>query len=130
MAGLYEWYFDVTNKFMIAKNGVSSMVLSNAFVNTTNPYLVSILHNQPTNTGRVYSSETDVFESGTFNQVPSGTPTNFNLGAPTCLCGSTFFSGKISELLLFHQELSNTDRLLLSCYLSAKYNIPVNAICP
>ncbi|MBP9887526.1 MAG: Ig-like domain-containing protein [Leptospiraceae bacterium] len=130
MAGLYEWYFDVTNKFMIAKNGVSSMVLSNAFVNTTNPYLVSILHNQPTNTGRVYSSETDVFESGTFNQVPSGTPTNFNLGAPTCLCGFTFFSGKISELLLFHQELSNTDRLLLSCYLSAKYNIPVNAICP
>jgi len=131
--GLYEVYFDTTNRFIYSKNGVGSLLQSNAAINdNTKPYLISFHHNQPGNTGGIYSAETSIFESGTFNNPPAATPTNFNIGAPFCLCGTSYFQGKIAEFLYFHQELNASDRLLVNCYLSAKYNIPLatSAVCP
>lgn len=135
MTGLYESYFDNTGIFYLAKNGIGGMVGSTAVFNSTAaPYLISQTHNQPGNTGSVYSAETGVLSGGSYSLTPDGVPTNFNLGAPTCLCGApaNFFNGKISEVLYFNQVLSNTDRVYVSCYLSAKYSIPLasGVVCP
>lgn len=59
--------------------------------------------------------------------------TGYNFTGPIVLganCGSADpFTGSISEFLYFNGALNSTDRRLVECYLSSRYNVPLKVGC-
>lgn len=64
--------------------------------------------------------------SGNYSGTTSSCP--LQIGARTS--GSNYFNGLISEVLLFTNGISSSDREIVECYLSSKYGIPISHDCP
>jgi Concanavalin A-like lectin/glucanases superfamily len=90
------------------------------------PYLISL--KQSTTTSRT---------TYTAGVTPgAATVSNFNRALNSGIyigrrgSGAEYFTGTVSELMYFNTPLSDPDRELVECYLSARYNIAVGHSCP
>ncbi len=91
-----------------------------AFNQASQTYLLNANYAQGTIFG-VSVQGNDVL-SGATNTVPTFTGAGmFRIGN----VGGNFFNGQIAEIIYFNTYLSSSNRQILHCYLSQKYNVPV-----
>ncbi|MDH5656657.1 MAG: LamG domain-containing protein, partial [Spirochaetia bacterium] len=103
-----------------------------AFTPPLSPFIISRKHDETSNAGLVDTYLNGALDStgtvGSWNTGFSGS--GLRLGHPT-----TSASMSLGELILMDTspsgaDITAADRELVECYLSAKYNIPINHACP
>lgn len=131
-----RFFFDVptSNKFMLGEFGFSPVVSSVATTFGQNsPSPISVLIN--TNTGMLVNGKQ---EAGSVIRADQSFTTNVTnelyIGSPDDGLSINDFKGQISEIIYFNSALTAANNLIVACYLSAKYSIPIQSsltsICP
>ncbi len=110
------------SKISAATIGESSV---SAFNQSNRPYLIETRY-QYLSSINIASQGTGV-QSGGVNLSQSFAGSSvYHIGRS--VSNATYFNGDISEIIYFNSVLSSADRNLLHCYLSQRYNLPLDSL--
>jgi type II secretory pathway pseudopilin PulG len=111
-------------------SGASTARSSNSIVLPKKKSVLSMIINN-TNTVNIYQDANSVNTTNNYN------PTGANFGLSKIMIGvkrddnnnlSSYFKGKIAEIIIFNRSLSNEDRREIERYLGKKWNIKISNI--
>lgn len=97
--------------------------LTSAFNENSRPYMIETRYEYNILTN-IASQGTGVQSGGTNILQSFGTSSLYRIGRSSW--NSTYFNGDISEILYFNESLNLVDRTIVHCYLSQRYNLPLN----
>jgi prepilin-type N-terminal cleavage/methylation domain-containing protein len=102
---------------------IQNVAIAPAVIQTNKEYILSVYYNGTSS--RVYMNDAVNMLGGSNLSVGS---TNSLRGLSLGGCGPWFFSGWISEVIIYNHPLQNQERKDVMNYLSQKYDIAVNGI--